>query len=254
MNGGLSAPGQGADDPRLRAARYRDGLDVEELAALAGRTFDDGSLPRPGVGEAPGADSTADAHPAAEDPLLPRRPGSEAAKLAATVDAVARTAVDRAIAEGAFEHLAYAGKPLPDLVASTDPDWWTKSLMRREEVHATEGLGPEALLLRVADAAMEETLDALPSEAAVRAELETFNRRIVEARRQLLGGPPVITPLRDVDAEVLAWRERRARSAAGPSPSGPAEVAPDAAASDAAVSDAAVPGPGARRRRWFRRA
>ncbi len=239
MNSGQAAPGQGAEDPRLRAARYRDGLDIEELAALAGRTFDDGSgLARGAAGDS--AEPEELGAEAAEDPLLPRRPGAEAARLSATIDAVARTAVDRAIADGAFEHLAYAGKPLPDLVASTDPDWWTKSLMRREEVHATEGLGPEALLLRVADARLEETLDALAFEGAVRAELETFNRRIIEARRQLLGGPPVITPLRDVEAEVAAWHARRLERARN-------------AAQDPAP-DGAVPGSPTRRRRWFRRA
>ncbi len=40
--------------------------------------------------------------------------------------------------------------------------------------------------------------------------VEDFNRRVIEARRQLLGGPPVVTPTRDVDAEVRAWRARRA--------------------------------------------
>ena len=43
----------------------------------------------------------------------------------------------------------------------------------------------------------------------VREAVEDFNRRVIEARRQLLGGPPVVTPTRDVDAEVRAWRERR---------------------------------------------
>ena len=49
-------------------------------------------------------------------------------------------------------------------------------------------------------------------------------RRVVEdfnARRRgpppAQGGPPVVTPTRDVDAEVEAWRERRAeRRAAAP--------------------------------------
>jgi hypothetical protein len=36
-----------------------------------------------------------------------------------------------------------------------------------------------------------------------------FNRRVVEARRQLQGGPPVITPTREEEAEVAAWRTRR---------------------------------------------
>ena len=37
----------------------------------------------------------------------------------------------------------------------------------------------------------------------------TSTRRVVDARRQLTGGPPVVTPTRDVEAEVEAWRERR---------------------------------------------
>lgn len=49
--------------------------------------------------------------------------------------------------------------------------------------------------------------------------LEDFNRRVIEARRQLQGGPPVVTGPRDIDAEVAAWAERRAaRLAARPTP------------------------------------
>ena len=43
----------------------------------------------------------------------------------------------------------------------------------------------------------------------VRQAIDDFNARIVEARRQLQGGPPVITPLRDPDEEVAAWHRRR---------------------------------------------
>jgi hypothetical protein len=52
-------------------------------------------------------------------------------------------------------------------------------------------------------------MDAAASEGAVREMLQDFNARVVEARRQLQGGPPVVTPLRDVDAEVAAWHARR---------------------------------------------
>ena len=44
----------------------------------------------------------------------------------------------------------------------------------------------------------------------MREAVEDFNRRVIEARRQLLGGPPVVTPTRDVEDEVRAWHERRA--------------------------------------------
>ncbi|MFK4790867.1 hypothetical protein [Microbacterium sp. ZW T5_56] len=36
------------------------------------------------------------------------------------------------------------------------------------------------------------------------------------ARLQLLGGPPVVTPLRDADAEVQSWLERRTQHVTEP--------------------------------------
>lgn len=114
--------------------------------------------------------------------------------------------VQRAIERGEFDDLPGAGKPLPPL--DSDPDWWLKRLIERERI---TGVLPEALQLRKDDAELDALLDRQGSESLVREQLETFNRRIVHARRQLQGGPPVITPLRDVDAEVAAWRARRDR-------------------------------------------
>ncbi|GAB4099676.1 DUF1992 domain-containing protein [Sinomonas halotolerans] len=112
-----------------------------------------------------------------------------------------------AMARGDFDNLSYAGKPIPGLENVNDPDWWIKGLIEREQL---TGIGPEALVLRTEDARMEATLDALHTELQVREALEAFNRRVIEARRQLLGGPPVVTRLRDVEEEVRAWRARRA--------------------------------------------
>ncbi|HEY6932339.1 MAG TPA: DUF1992 domain-containing protein [Marmoricola sp.] len=114
--------------------------------------------------------------------------------------------VRQAIARGEFDDLPGKGKPLTGLGSTHDPDWWLKKLVEREKI---TGVLPPALELRKEDARLEETLDREYSEKAVREILVDFNRRVVEARRQLLGGPPVITRLRDVDAEVAAWRERR---------------------------------------------
>ena len=113
--------------------------------------------------------------------------------------------VQRAIERGEFDDLPGAGKPIEDLGTTHDPDWWLKRLVERERISVL----PPALSLRVEDARLEETLDAAPTERRVREILEDFNTRIIHARRQLQGGPPVITPLRDVDAEVDAWRDRR---------------------------------------------
>lgn len=121
-----------------------------------------------------------------------------------------------AMAQGKFDNLKYAGKPIPGLGENYDPDWWVKGLIQRENL---TGMGPKAILLRTEDAELDARLDAQYSEKQVRDILQDFNKRVIDARRQLQGGPPVITKTRDVDAEVQRWRERRAaRAAAEPPP------------------------------------
>ena len=115
--------------------------------------------------------------------------------------------IQQAIRRGDFDNLPGAGKPIEDLGTTYDPDWWIRKKIERENI---TGLGPPALTLRTENAQLDEKLDATNTEEAVRALLDDFNKRIVTARRQLQGGPPVVTPPRDVDAEVQRWRERRA--------------------------------------------
>lgn len=114
--------------------------------------------------------------------------------------------VQGAIERGEFDNLPGMGKPIPDLDTTHDPDWWLKRFIEREQV---TGVLPAALALRVEDTKLNDALDAESSERRVRQLLDDFNARIVSARRQLQGGPPVITPTRDVEAEVAAWRQRR---------------------------------------------
>ena len=115
--------------------------------------------------------------------------------------------IEQAMRRGEFDNLPGAGKPLTDLNPTYDPDWWIRKKIEREQI---TGLGPPALTLRTEDAALNETLDGAPSEEAVREALADFNKRIIEARRQLLGGPPVVTQTRDVEDEVERWNQRRA--------------------------------------------
>jgi hypothetical protein len=149
-----------------------------------------------------------------------RRTGGSAAAAriqhqATWVDLQLRQAMER----GAFDDLPGAGKPIEDLGSTHDPDWWVKKLVEREHV---TGVLPAALQLRKDDVELDAALDRLPSEREVRRELEEFNQRVVAARRQLEGGPPVITPTRDVDAEVEQWRaRRRARHAVQVAPRAP---------------------------------
>lgn len=116
-----------------------------------------------------------------------------------------------AIARGEFDNLKYAGKPIPGLGEAQDPDWWVKGLIQRENL---TGLGPKAILLRSEDAELDHRMDAVYTEKQVREILEDFNSRVIDARRQLQGGPPVVTKTRDIELEVLHWRERRCAAAA----------------------------------------
>ncbi|MDX2400468.1 MULTISPECIES: DnaJ family domain-containing protein [Microbacterium] len=136
--------------------------------------------------------------------------------IAAAVDRAAfiETAIQVAIRRGEFDDLPGAGKPLEGLGTHHDPDWWIR---RKIETENLTGLGPPAILLRTEDRELDDQLDLLGRESDVRDVVEDFNRRVREARRQLQGGPPVVTSPRDVDAEVAAWAERRAaRTAAAP--------------------------------------
>lgn len=129
--------------------------------------------------------------------------------IAAAVDAAAfiETAIQVAIRRGDFDDLPGAGKPLEGLGTHHDPDWWIR---RKIETENLTGLGPPAIVLRTEDRELNDQLDLLGRESDVRDVLDDFNRRVREARRQLQGGPPVITSPRDIDAEVAAWAERRA--------------------------------------------
>jgi len=120
---------------------------------------------------------------------------------------VIENAIQQAIRRGEFDDLPGAGKPLPGLTGTHDPDWWIRRKIEREQL---TGLGPPALTLRTEHAEFEAKLDRLASERAVREHVADFNRRVVEARRQLQGGPPVVTPTRDAEEEVARWAERRA--------------------------------------------
>jgi len=115
--------------------------------------------------------------------------------------------VRKAMERGEFDNLPGAGKPIKGLGSTHDPDWWVKSLIEREKI---TGVLPPALALRREDAELDEVLDREGTEEGVRRVVADFNRRVVEARRQLTGGPPVVTPTRDEEAEVVAWRARRA--------------------------------------------
>jgi hypothetical protein len=113
--------------------------------------------------------------------------------------------VRRAMERGDFDNLPGYGKPIEGLGTEHDPDWWLKKLVEREHVSVL----PPSLQIRKDALELDGLLDQQPTETDVRRELEDFNERVRRARIQPLGGPPMITPERDVEAEVAAWRTRR---------------------------------------------
>jgi hypothetical protein len=155
--------------------------------------------------------------------------------------------IQQAMERGEFDNLPGAGKPLGDLGSPHDRDWWLKKLVERERISVL----PAALQLRKDDAELDALLDREGVEDRVRVLVTEFNRRIVEARRQLQGGPPVVTPTRDVDDEVRRWRERRqARREARREAQ--QEAQREAARQRATSATHEAPSRRARRR-WFRR-
>jgi len=114
-------------------------------------------------------------------------------------------------AAGEFDDLPGKGKPDPKLHRASDPLWWAKELMARENL---SGALPPALELR---RDVEETLGGLERVAHVRKareRLEALNRRIRNLNRQAHSGPATrLSPL-DVEEILEQWRQRRARIAA----------------------------------------
>ena len=170
-----------ADDPRRDAIRYQ----VDKLATELGMS---------------GEEESEEREPAASTDR-PRR-GPTMQELAWIAD----TAIEQAMRRGEFDNLPGSGKPLTGLNGVHDPDWWIRQKIEREQL---TGLGPPALTLRAESATLDSRMDALFREEDVRALLTDFNTRVVEARRQLQGGPPVVTPTRDVESEIGGWRDRR---------------------------------------------
>ncbi|WP_275004945.1 DUF1992 domain-containing protein [Promicromonospora iranensis] len=188
------APGSRNDaenDPFRRAAQYR----VDREAASP---------------EEP-ADSPASDRPEDDDEGKKSIGSMSAEERSRYVDVV----VDQAMRRGEFDNLPLQGKPIPGLTGTHDPDWWVKGLIERENI---TGFLPSAQL-RKDDAELDDKLDLEGMEQRVREIVTDFNARVVDARRQLQGGPPVVTPTRDVDHEVARWRARRAARRAASSTS-----------------------------------
>ncbi|MFC3494053.1 DnaJ family domain-containing protein [Glycomyces rhizosphaerae] len=116
--------------------------------------------------------------------------------------------IQEAEARGEFKNLPGAGKPLPGMGQPLHEDWWLHQQATRENI-GLDALPPALKLSREVEE-LPDTLDKLKNEEAVREALDELNARIRKALIGPIDGPPLRFGLRDVDAEVRAWRERRA--------------------------------------------
>ncbi len=128
-----------------------------------------------------------------------------------------RTAAER----GELSGLPGSGRPLPRRDGPEDSYAWALQWARRQEPDAS--FLPPSLALRREYDDLPDRLAGLTSEARVRAAVTEFNDRVAASWRFPLDGPPVVVPMRDVDALVTAWLAARP---ADPLPEPPVPVAP----------------------------
>lgn len=149
--------------------------------------------------------------PQANDPARPERELNDAGQ---TGPAGATSWIEKQIREalerGEFDNLPGAGKPL-GLADSTDPDWWVKAKMAKENLQTTD-LVPSVIALRREAQTYPEALVEFSREDDVRAVLRDYNQRVIDDIRSPKFGPtiPVVAPRVDVDAMVERWRVLRA--------------------------------------------
>jgi Domain of unknown function (DUF1992) len=139
-------------------------------------------------------------------------------------------------ADGAFDNLPGAGKPIPGIDRAQHEMDWIAGYLRRENVDVA-ALLPPALALAKEMEVLPDRLLGLRSESQVRKVIENLNERVGRARLQPQVGPPIRVRTVDVDETVERWR---------------ASVAAMVHVVATEVTDAAEPRP-ARRRSWFGR-
>ena len=110
-----------------------------------------------------------------------------------------------AMEEGAFDNLPGAGKPLPNLGQESDPLWWVKQFVKREQIST---LPPSLELLRKVEAELA-AIDKLHDEAAVRSRVAALNVEIAKINATVVEGPPTRLGKLDVDQVVARWRRTR---------------------------------------------
>jgi hypothetical protein len=114
--------------------------------------------------------------------------------------------IEQARRKGAFDDLPGEGRRDPNLEASRDPEWWGKSLMKREGVSVL----PASLELRRFVEQELEDIETVSEEDEVRLRIQRVNERIRKMNSRGTTGPPSNLGPLDEDEVVGRWRARRA--------------------------------------------
>ncbi|GGI06771.1 J-domain-containing protein [Egicoccus halophilus] len=116
---------------------------------------------------------------------------------------------------GDFDGLPGAGRPIDDLHAPRDENWWIRKKLERERIATL----PPALAIRhERDEAMQRVTEAR-SEAQARDILEALNARIRRVNSTVTFGPSTSIGVVDVETVLQAWRRGRGQ---------PSDAAPEA--------------------------
>ena len=108
--------------------------------------------------------------------------------------------------DGEFDDLPGRGKPDPALSKASDPLWWVKEMMARENL---SGALPPALEIR---RELEETLAGLERVRHIdkaREKLEKLNAEIRRLNAHAHSGPPTNLSPVDIDETLERWKQRR---------------------------------------------
>jgi hypothetical protein len=113
--------------------------------------------------------------------------------------------IREAQSEGAFDSLAGFGRPIRDLDAPDDSNWWLKKKLREENLT----LLPPILEARLEAEKTLEAIWSLPTEAEVRRRLTALNERIRKAHFSPADGPADGVRPVDIEAVVREWVRRK---------------------------------------------
>ena len=111
--------------------------------------------------------------------------------------------ITSAAAEGAFDNLPGAGKPLGQ---DYDPDWWVKQLMQREQV--STALPPSLELVQKVRTELA-AIQTVGDETAVRRRIAALNAEIAKLNATVVEGPPTRVAVLDIDQVVARWQQAR---------------------------------------------